>query len=62
MKLSVFVISTKNKAHWHSYKKESINALFFKKSSSNLTSYIFIFNALFCSKSTDILLDANAIY
>ena len=49
LKLSGLVISTKNKAHWHSNKKLSIKALFFTKSSSSLLADIFKFNVLFCS-------------
>jgi hypothetical protein len=62
LKLSVFVISTKNNTHWHSNKKLFIKVSFEIKSESNLISYIFKFNVLFCSKSTDILFVAKAIY
>ena len=62
LKLSVLVISTKNKAHWHSYKKLSIKSSSFTNSSSILISYTFKFNDIFWSTSTDILVVENAIY
>ena len=62
VKLSVLDMSTKNNAHWHSNKKLFIKVSFEIKSGSNLISYIFKFNVLFCSKSTDILFVAKPIY
>jgi hypothetical protein len=58
LKLSWLLISTKNKAHWHSYKNVSINDGFFNNCSSILTSYRLIYKELDLS---DILLIIMAI-
>ena len=61
LKLSWLVISTKNKAHWHSYKKVSINDGSLRNSSSILTSYMFKSTVFDSSNSADILLVMMAI-
>ena len=59
--MSWFVISNKNKAHWHSNKKVSINEGFLRNSSSIRISYIFKSKDLDCSNSADILVGTIAI-
>ena len=61
LKLSWLVISTKNKAHWHSYKNVSIKEESLRKSSSTRTSYIFKSNVFDWFNSADILLVIIAI-
>ena len=61
LKLSWLVISTKNIAHWHSYKNVSINVGSLRNSSSILTSYKFKSKDFDWSNSTDILLVTMAI-
>ena len=61
LKLSWFVMSTKNIAHWYSYKNVSFDDGSLRNSSSKLTSYIFKSKDLDWSKPTDILVVTMAI-
>ncbi len=61
LKLSWLVISTKNKAHWHSYKNVSIKEESLRKSSSIRTSYMFKSKVFDSFNSADILLVIMAI-